>query len=159
MRAIGQSGRCAEMDAPAYETTRGDIEALMPRMEASTETMLAHQRELRRLEPGGAEWCARKARMERDGDEALALVGQFAELDNRFQVRKGVINLNYTSQQRQAFTRALRVMVNLAAQVGAVAAHSPRWATTYRWAVRWPRWGCISSGRLRRTSAASRTIR
>ncbi|MPS27481.1 MAG: hypothetical protein E2576_02815 [Alcaligenaceae bacterium] len=125
MRAIGQSGRCAEMDAPAYETTRGDIEALMPRMEASTETMLAHQRELRRLEPGGAEWCARKARMERDGDEALALVGQFAELDNRFQVRKGVINLNYTSQQRQAFTRALRVMVNLAAQVGAVAAHSP----------------------------------
>jgi len=122
MRAAGQSARSAEMKAPGYPKTEVAARELAKKLVASNEKMEAHERALRTLAPGSAEWSERVAQIESDGAEATELLGQAATVDRQFHVRKDVIDLNYAL--RQSHARALRVAVTLAAQVSAVATHN-----------------------------------
>ncbi|AYR24681.1 hypothetical protein [Herbaspirillum rubrisubalbicans] len=121
MRAKGQPARSKEMRAPLYPETRKQLIDVTREMEQSAKRMEEHSRVLDTLERDSPAWSARVDEMQRDGDAAVGLMQQHMQLQNKFQVRKEVTELNYVSQYYLAWNRVLRVAGTLAGQISGTA--------------------------------------
>lgn len=121
MRAKGQPARSKEMRAPLYPETRQQLIDVTRQMELSSKRMEEHSQSLATLEKGSPAWDAQVAQMQQDGEQAIGLMQQHTQLQNKFQVRKDVTELNYVSQYYLAWNRVLRVAGTLAGQISGTA--------------------------------------
>ena len=117
MRGEGQSARSKEMKARGYDAITAEMKEVATQMDDARTRLDAHREALRDLQPGSPGFQARREQIEEDSAGIVRLLARSGDLAHEFQVRHGVIDLNYVGQFNQSLVRVFRSVVNMTSAV------------------------------------------